>query len=65
MKTEDTDMRPLLRMSEAARLLGITVHTLRAWDKKGWIKTVRSPGRTRLVPTSEVERIQSGEGIKE
>lgn len=51
-------MTSLLRLSKAADLLGVTTHTLRVWDTKGTIRTVRSPGGHRLVPVSEVERLR-------
>lgn len=51
-------MTSLLRLSKAANLLGVTTRTLRAWDANGTIKTIRSPGGHRLVPTSEIERLR-------
>jgi molybdopterin-binding protein len=47
--------------SEAARALGISLDTLRRWDKQGRIKTRRDAGNRRVVSAREVERLR-GEG---
>ncbi len=46
-----------LRLSEAANLLGVTTQTLREWDKAGKIDAVRTNGRQRRIPLSEVNRL--------
>jgi molybdopterin-binding protein len=43
---------------EAARLLGISLDTLRRWDREGRIRTVRDAANRRLVPASEVDRLR-------
>jgi molybdopterin-binding protein len=43
--------------SEAARALGISLDTLRRWDRTGRIRTERDGANHRLVPVSEVERL--------
>jgi molybdopterin-binding protein len=48
--------------SEAARTLGISVDTLRRWDRNGRIKTVRDASNRRLVPASEIERLRADAG---
>lgn len=55
LKNSKSTMTTLLRLSEAARRLGVTTQTLRDWDRAGKIKTVRSKGNQRRVPISEVE----------
>ena len=45
---------------EAARRLGISIDTLRRWDRQGRIRTERDPANRRLVPVSEVERLRGG-----
>jgi molybdopterin-binding protein len=50
----------LLPASEAARALGISLDTLRRWDRLGRIRTERDAANRRLVPASEVERIRGG-----
>ena len=41
-----------LSLGEAAAALGVSVDTLRRWDRKGRIKTTRDARNRRLVPTS-------------
>ena len=42
---------------EAARLLGISLDTLRRWDREGRIRTQRDRANRRVVPVSEVRRL--------
>jgi molybdopterin-binding protein len=49
--------RKLLPASEAARRLGISLDTLRRWDRDGRIRTERDRANRRLVPESEVRRL--------
>jgi len=44
--------------SEAARALGISLDTLRRWDRSGRIRTQRDAANRRLVAASEVRRLQ-------
>jgi molybdopterin-binding protein len=44
--------------SEAARALGISLDTLRRWDKAGRIRTERDADNRRVVPASEIERLR-------
>jgi molybdopterin-binding protein len=44
--------------SEAARALGISLDTLRRWDRSGRIRTQRDAANRRLVPADEVRRLQ-------
>src|SRR5713101_7857040 len=50
--------RDFYSASEAAKTLGISVDTLRRWDKQGRIQTRRDSGNRRLVPASEIERLR-------
>ncbi len=43
--------------SEAARTLGISLDTLRRWDRGGRIKTERDAANRRRVPRTEVDRL--------
>src|SRR5437870_1916315 len=47
----------LIKASEAARAIGISLDTLRRWDREGRIRVVRDPSNRRMVPMSEVERL--------
>ena len=51
-----------LSAGEAARTLGISLDTLRRWDKSGRIRTRRDAANRRLVPRSEVERLRGRAG---
>jgi molybdopterin-binding protein len=44
--------------SEAARALGISLDTLRRWDRQGRIRVRRDAANRRLVPATEVERLR-------
>ncbi len=50
----------LLKASDAARALGISLDTLRRWDRSGHVRCVRDESNRRLVPLSEVERLRGG-----
>jgi molybdopterin-binding protein len=45
--------------SEAAQRLGISLDTLRRWDKDGRITVKRDTRNRRIVPASEVARLRS------
>ncbi|HEX5468020.1 MAG TPA: TOBE domain-containing protein [Gaiellaceae bacterium] len=47
--------------AEAARTLGISLDTLRRWDRQGRIKTERDAANRRRVATSEIERLRGRE----
>ena len=46
--------------AEAARALGISLDTLRRWDREGRIRTSRDRANRRVVPSSEIERLRGG-----
>lgn len=48
---------PVLKASDAARALDISLDTLRRWDREGRIRVVRDSSNRRLVPRSEIERL--------
>jgi molybdopterin-binding protein len=49
--------------TEAARELGISVDTLRRWDRKGRIRTKRDSANRRIVSLEEIERLR-GAGVQ-
>ena len=57
--------RRLYSAGEAARLLGISLDTLRRWDRQGRIRTTRDAANRRLVPASEIERLRGTDGVHE
>ncbi|HEX2088272.1 MAG TPA: helix-turn-helix transcriptional regulator [Solirubrobacteraceae bacterium] len=46
-----------LTLGEAARAIGVSIDTLRRWDRDGKLATVRDARNRRLVPAAEVERL--------
>jgi molybdopterin-binding protein len=50
--------------TEAARELGISVDTLRRWDREGRIRTERDRSNRRLVPLEEIERLRGDAGTQ-
>ena len=44
--------------AEAARALGISLDTLRRWDREGRIRVDRDTANRRVVPASEIERLR-------
>ena len=48
-----------LSLGDAARALGVSVDTLRRWDKAGKLRTVRDERNRRRVPATEIERLSS------
>jgi molybdopterin-binding protein len=50
---------PGLTLGEAARTIGVSVDTLRRWDRAGKLATVRDERNRRRVPRAEVERLTS------
>ena len=45
-------------LGDAARAIGVSVDTLRRWDRAGKIRTVRDERNRRLIPPEEVERLR-------
>jgi molybdopterin-binding protein len=48
--------------AEAARALGISLDTLRRWDRVGKIRVERDAANRRVVPRREVERLRGASG---
>ena len=46
-----------LSLGEAAQALGVSIDTLRRWDRAGRIKTKRDSRNHRIVPISEIRRL--------
>src|SRR3970282_362032 len=54
--------RQLLTAAEAARALGISLDTLRRWDRAGKIRVERDAANRRVVPAAEGERLRGPHG---
>jgi molybdopterin-binding protein len=48
-----------LSLGEAARALGVSLDTLRRWDRAGRLQTTRDERNRRLVPATEIERLST------
>src|SRR5919197_2489518 len=46
-----------MTLGEAATAIGVSVDTLRRWDRAGRLETPRDSRNRRLVPRAEVERL--------
>ena len=55
----------MLTAAEAARALGVSLDTLRRWDRAGKIRVERDAANRRVVPAAEVERLKGGSGSEE
>ena len=54
--------RQFYSAGEAAKTLGISVDTLRRWDREGRIRTKRDSANRRLVTLKEIERLRGAAG---
>ena len=48
-------MEKLLTLKEAAELLHVNKETLRIWERKGHIKSIRTPGNHRRYDMRDIE----------
>jgi molybdopterin-binding protein len=46
-----------VRIGEAAEMLGVSVETLRRWEREKQLRTVRTSGGQRSIPLAEVTRL--------
>lgn len=58
-------MSELLRLAEAARLVGVSYPTLKQWIYKGKIRSVKTAGGHHRIPREEVERLTGGTPTKQ
>jgi molybdopterin-binding protein len=54
--------KQLYSASEAARMLGISLDTLRRWDRAGRIRTRRDKANRRTVSAAEIARLRGSTG---
>jgi molybdopterin-binding protein len=54
--------REFYSASDAAKALGISIDTLRRWDRAGRIRTQRDAGNRRIVAAAEIERLRGDDG---
>ena len=53
-----------LNAAQASRALGISLDTLRRWDREGKIRVERDSANRRVVPAAEVERLRGEAGAE-
>jgi hypothetical protein len=49
-----TESAKLIKIGEAAKLLGVSVRTLRYWEEKGFLTAVKTPGGTRMYRQADL-----------
>ena len=49
-------------VAEAARALGVSIDTVRRWDRAGKLRVERDSANRRVVPAAEVERLRGTAG---
>lgn len=61
MNSKDTQSNEadLVPIGEAARIFGVTVATVRRWEREGKISAQRTPGGQRRFNRAEIERARS------
>lgn len=57
--TEDQQADELLPISKAAALLGVSVDTVRRWERAGHIESTRTVGGQRRFRRGDVERLRN------
>ncbi len=50
----------LLPIGDVAKALGVSIGTVRRWDRAGSIEAIRTPGGQRRFRRSEVQRLRTG-----
>lgn len=48
-------------IGEASRALGVSIDTIRRWDRQGRIVATRDGANRRVISASEIERLQGGD----
>jgi molybdopterin-binding protein len=56
--------REFYTAGDAAQALGISLDTLRRWDRDGRIKTSRDAGNRRIVSAAEITRLRGDDGAR-
>ena len=58
MSTDPAKDKKYVPISEAARILGVSIATVRRWDKKGILHAIRRSGRYRYFTLDELEKVK-------
>jgi molybdopterin-binding protein len=54
--------REYYAVGEAAKMLGVSIDTLRRWGRQGRIKVERDESNRRIVPAGEIDRLRGESG---
>jgi molybdopterin-binding protein len=54
--------RQIYTVAEAARALGVSIDTVRRWDRAGKLRVERDSANRRVVPAAEVDRLRGTSG---
>jgi molybdopterin-binding protein len=57
-------MATLVPIGEAAAALGVSIDTLRRWERSGQIEMLRDHANRRVVPESEIRRLRRREPVQ-
>jgi molybdopterin-binding protein len=55
--------REYYSVSEAAKALGVSIDTVRRWERQGRLKAERDAANRRLIPAAEIERLRGDPGL--
>src|SRR5258708_5491219 len=55
--TQDNPEKGLVKIGQAAKILGVSIDTLRRWEKAGKVSTVRTPGGTRVYSVENLKSV--------
>ncbi len=63
MSTGLPKSKKLVPISEAAEVLGVSIDTVRRWDKKGVLHSERPDGKNRFFSIDELEKVKFGQPL--
>lgn len=55
----------MIRVGEAAKILGVSIKTLQRWDNTGLLKAKRTPTNHRFYTIEQLEKVKSGNNKQE
>ncbi len=53
----------LVKIGDTAKLVGVSIDTLRRWEKKGFISPIKTPGGTRLYDLDQIQKLNPRSSI--
>lgn len=62
---DEADDEPSLRIGDAARMVGVSPSTLRAWEREGLVSPARGTGGHRLYTPRDVARLRQARALLE